>query len=63
VGTIAGGLIGEALGLRAAMLVGILGGAAAFVFIWFSPIRSLGAGAIVPPQHALVPGDDTPLGE
>ena len=63
VGTIAGGLIGEALGLRAAMLVGILGGAVAIVFIWFSPIRSLRAGAIVPPQHALVPGDDTPLGE
>jgi MFS family permease len=63
VGTIAGGLIGEALGLRAAMLVGILGGAAAIVFIWFSPIRSLRAGASVPPQHALVPGDDMPLGE
>jgi MFS family permease len=63
VGTIAGGLIGEALGLRAAMLVGVLGGVAAIVFIWFSPIRSLPAAVSAPPPHALVPGDDTSLTE
>jgi MFS family permease len=63
VGTIVGGLIGEALGLRAAMLIGVLGGAAAIVFLWFSPIRSLRAEAGAAPPHALVPGDDTSLTE
>jgi Na+/melibiose symporter-like transporter len=62
-GTIAGGLIGEALGLRAAMLVGVLGGAAAIVFLWFSPIRSLRTEVGAPPPHALVPGEDTSLTE
>ncbi|HEV8699147.1 MAG TPA: MFS transporter [Candidatus Limnocylindrales bacterium] len=63
VGTIAGGLIGEALGLRAAMVVGLLGGVAAIVFLWLSPIRSLRAEASAPPPHPLMPGDDTPLTE
>jgi MFS family permease len=41
VGSIGGGLIAEAFGLRAAMAVGVLGGASAIVFIWFSPIRTM----------------------
>ncbi|MGZ6372431.1 MAG: MFS transporter [Candidatus Limnocylindria bacterium] len=41
VGTIAGGILAEILGLRAAMAIGVLGGAAAFAFIWFSPIRAM----------------------
>jgi MFS family permease len=40
-GTIVGGLLAELLGLRAAMAIGILGGVAAFAFIWFSPIRTM----------------------
>jgi MFS family permease len=63
VGTIAGGLIGEAVGLRAAMLVGVLGGVAAIVFLWLSPVRSLRVAGGPPPAHALVPGDDTSLTE
>ena len=43
VGTIAGGILAELLGLRAAMAIGVLGGAAAFAFIWFSPIRAMRA--------------------
>jgi MFS family permease len=62
-GTIAGGLIGEAYGLRTAMLIGVLGGFAAIVFLWRSPIRSLRAEASAPPPHALVPGEDTSLTE
>lgn len=41
VGSIAGGVIAEVFGLRVALAVGVLGGAAAILFVWFSPVRSL----------------------
>ncbi|MEO7665340.1 MAG: MFS transporter, partial [Candidatus Limnocylindrales bacterium] len=40
-GAIGGGIIAEVFGLRWALAVGVLGGAAAVVFIWFSPVRTL----------------------
>ena len=40
-GGLAGGLLGEALGLRAAIGVGAAGSALAFLWIWLSPLRSL----------------------
>jgi MFS family permease len=41
VGSIGGGIVAELFGLRAAMAVGVLGGATAIAFIWFSPIRTM----------------------
>lgn len=40
-GTVLGGLIAEAVGLRAAMAFGVFGGLAGVVFVWFSPVRGL----------------------
>jgi MFS family permease len=59
VGTIVGGILAELLGLRAAMAIGILGGVAAFAFIWFSPIRTM---RVIPAGFAIAPTpDDAPL--
>jgi MFS family permease len=41
VGTIGAGLIGEWIGLRQALVFGLLGGVAAVLFVWFSPLRTL----------------------
>ena len=41
VGSVGGGLIAEAYGLRAAMVFGLLGGVASVAFLWFSPIRRM----------------------
>ena len=41
VGSIGGGVIAEVFGLRVALAVGVLGGAAAVLFVWFSPVRSM----------------------
>ncbi len=40
-GALAGGLIGDAIGVRNAIIVGLVGGAFAFVFVLFSPVRRL----------------------
>jgi MFS family permease len=59
VGTIVGGILAELLGLRAAMAIGILGGVAAFAFIWFSPIRMM---RVIPADFAIAPTpEDAPL--
>jgi MFS family permease len=61
VGTIAGGILAELLGLRAAMAIGVLGGAAAFAFIWFSPIRAMRG---MPPDFPIAATpEDAPLTE
>jgi MFS family permease len=52
-GTILGGVVAEALGLRAAMAVGILGGVAALAFIAFSPIRSMLVVPVLSPAQVL----------
>ena len=63
VGTIGAGLIGEWLGLRQAMVFGVLGGFAAIAFVWFSPLRTLRALELRPPDRPLLPADELPLGE
>ncbi len=40
-GSIVGGIVGELFGLRAAFGLGLVGAAAAVLFVWFSPVRSL----------------------
>jgi predicted MFS family arabinose efflux permease len=37
----AGGLLGERLGLSAAIVFGVLGGMVSFLWLWFSPVRRL----------------------
>jgi MFS family permease len=62
-GTVGAGLIGEWLGLRQALLFGLLGGFAAIAFVWFSPLRTLRDLDVRPPDRAVLPLDDLPLGE
>ena len=61
-GTIAGGIIGELLGLRVAAFVGLIGAFVAIAFLWFSPIRSLRTIPTHPAPLGL-PGDDLPQTE
>jgi MFS family permease len=58
-GSILGGVIGELFGLRAALAVGVLGSAAAVLFVWFSPVRSM---RVIPEQAGPTPSrpDDLP---
>jgi MFS family permease len=62
VGSIGGGIVAEVFGLRAAMAVGVIGGATAILFVWFSPIRSIRG---TPPPlvtHPVAP-EEAPLSE
>lgn len=60
-GTVAGGVIAEAFGLRTAMAVGVLGGVAAVAFLWFSPIRTMRS---VPPRNeGPFPVEELPITE
>ena len=52
-GALLGGLLAERIGLREVMIVSALGGPAAFLAIWFSPVRSLLA---PPPRQEEVDG-------
>jgi MFS family permease len=47
IGALAGGVLAERIGLRSVMIVSSLGGIAAFLAIWFSPVRTLR----VPPER------------
>ena len=40
-GALIGGLLAERIGLRGVMLVSVLGGPAALLAIWLSPVRTL----------------------
>jgi MFS family permease len=62
-GTIAGGLIAAAFGLRIGLLVGLIGGVVAIGFLWFSPVRKLRGGMPLPVDRALLPGDELPVTE
>ena len=62
VGSILGGVVAEVLGLRAALVVGVLGGATAILFVWFSPVRSLRTIPDRGPGPSLRP-EDLPLTE
>jgi predicted MFS family arabinose efflux permease len=53
IGALLGGFLAERIGLREVMIVSALGGPAAFLAIWFSPVRSLLA---VPPRQEEVDG-------
>ena len=63
-GTVAGGIIAETVGLRAALVVGASGGIIAIGILWFSAIRRMhdvptGLG----PPAAVLAGEDVPLSE
>jgi len=62
VGTIGAGLIGEWIGLRQALVFGLLGGVAAVVIVWFSPLRTLREMPAMP-IGAIVPDADVPFTE
>jgi MFS family permease len=53
IGALLGGFLAERSGLREVMIVSALGGPAAFLAIWFSPVRSLLA---LPPRQEEVDG-------
>jgi len=62
VGSILGGVVAEVLGLRAALIVGVLGGATAILFVWLSPVR----GMVGIPEGATLAGpraEDLPAAE
>jgi MFS family permease len=62
VGSIGGGIVAEVFGLRVALAVGVLGGAAAVLFVWFSPVRSMRAIPASATLSGLHP-EDLPLTE
>lgn len=65
VGSVGGGLVAEAFGLRAAMALGLLGGVASITFLWFSPVRrmrTIPAGALPLGAVPITP-EDLPLAE
>jgi MFS family permease len=53
IGALLGGFLAERIGLREVMIVSALGGPAAFLAIWFSPVRSL---LTPPPRQEEVDG-------
>jgi MFS family permease len=63
VGTIAGGLIAAAFGLRTGLALGLVGGVIATAFLWFSPVRTLRGGMPAPIDRALLPGGELPVTE
>jgi len=60
-GAIGGGIIAELFGLRAAFVVGILGGLVAIAIVWFSPVRGIREAPIS--TDPVLPGDESPLTE
>ena len=60
-GAIAGGVIAETWGLRAAFAVGLLGGVFSLVVVWFSPVRFIRDAPLA--TNAVLPGDESPLTE
>jgi len=67
VGTVVGGIVAEAFGLRVAMAFGVLGGALGIVFVWFSPVRRMREIPGIAEHPARLPaevrGEDAPLTE
>jgi MFS family permease len=60
-GAIAGGVIAETWGLRAAFAIGLLGGVFGLIVVWFSPVRFIRDAPIA--TNAVLPGDESPLTE
>ncbi len=62
-GTIGGGLIAEAFGLRMAMAVGLLGGVVAIGFLWSSLGPPSARRCRTGPEAFVLPADEIPLTE
>ena len=60
-GAIAGGIIAETWGLRAAFWVGLAGAALTLLVVWFSPVRHVQSAPLVPTID--MPGDTLPITE
>ena len=60
-GAIAGGIIAEIWGLRAAFWVGLAGAALTLVVVWFSPVRHVRSAPLAPSID--LPGDTLPITE
>lgn len=60
-GAIAGGIIAETWGLRAAFWVGLAGAAMTLFVVWFSPVRGVQSAPLVPSID--LPGDELPVME
>ena len=65
IGTVLGGIVAETLGLRAAMVLGAIGGLGAVLILWFSAIRRTVdvPGGLQAPREAILVGEDVPLAE
>jgi MFS family permease len=61
-GAVLGGLAAEVIGLRGAMVLGVIGGASAVLFVWFSPVRGMRTVPASAMAATLTP-DDLPLTE
>jgi predicted MFS family arabinose efflux permease len=64
-GTVIGGILGETIGLRAALVVGALGGVLAIAILWFSAVRKMEAVPVGLDRlgRPVIAGDDVPLSE
>ena len=60
-GAVAGGVIAELWGLRAAFAIGLLGAVFAILVVWFSPVRFIRSAPLVPTH--VMPGDELPITE
>lgn len=60
-GAIAGGIIAEIWGLRAAFAIGLLGAVFGIIVVWFSPVRFIRDAPLAAPTT--MPGDELPLTE
>jgi MFS family permease len=63
VGTLIGGLLGELVGLRAALFVAASGGILAVLILWFSAVRRMTTIPIGLGATAVMAGEDVPLSE
>lgn len=63
VGTLIGGVLGELIGPRAALVVGAGGGVIALGILWFSAVRTMAAVPVGGEARAAAPGEEASLGE
>lgn len=65
IGTVAGAVVAETLGLRPAMWLGVAGGIVGLLILATSRVRTLRSmpGGLPAPASAILPGEDVPLGE
>jgi MFS family permease len=63
VGTVVGGVLGEWLGVRFALWIGVLGGVFAIAVLWLSPLRTLRTATVLPTDRTVLASPDLPLTE